>query len=311
MDVITLSSYTGDEKLEIGKRHLLPKQIAAHGLPPKAVSLPDESLLELIECYTREAGVRELERRIADVCRKVAVSVVTEGKKRAIVTPKQIEKLPGKPRFRKNEKDVIDKVGVANGLAWTRVGGELLHVEVAVLKGKGKLELTGRMGDVMRESAQAAYTYILTNSERWDIYPMFYEKVDIHIHIPEGAVPKDGPSAGITMAVAMVSALSGRAVKGDVAMTGEISLRGRVMPVGGLKEKTLAALREGMTAVILPKENAKDLPEFAESVRRNLNIIFADELSAVFEAALTQKNSVSPFIDEMCGYRAPAPEVVS
>lgn len=311
MDVIALSSYTGDEKLEIGKRHLLPKQIAAHGLPPKAVSMPDESIRELIECYTREAGVRELERRIADVCRKVAVSVVTEGKKRAIVTPKQVEKLLGRPRFRKSEKDVIDKVGVANGLAWTRVGGELLHVEVAVLKGKGKLELTGRMGDVMRESAQAAYTYIRTHAARWDIDPLFYEKVDLHIHIPEGAVPKDGPSAGITMAVAMASALSGRAVRGDVAMTGEISLRGRVMPVGGLKEKTLAALREGMTTVILPKENAKDLPEFAESVRRNLNIIFADELSAVFEAALTKKNSVSPFIDEMCGYRAPAPEVVS
>jgi ATP-dependent Lon protease len=311
MDVITLSSYTEEEKLEIGKRHLLQKQIAAHGLPPKSVSLPDESIRELIECYTREAGVRELERRIADICRKVAVSVVTEGKKRAMITPRQIEKLLGPEKYKKNEHDVIDKVGVANGLAWTQVGGELLRVEVAVLKGKGNLELTGRMGDVMRESAQAAFTYIRTHAAEWDIDPLFYEKVDIHIHIPEGAVPKDGPSAGITMACAMVSALSGRAIRGDVAMTGEISLRGRVLPVGGLKEKTLAALREGMTAVILPKDNANDLPEFAESVRKNLNIVFADELSEVFEVALAKKNSMNPFIDEMHGYRTPSPEVVS
>ncbi len=311
MDVINLSSYTSDEKLEIGKRHLLPKQISAHGLPPKSVSLPDESIFELIECYTREAGVRELERRIADICRKVAVSIVTDGKKRAIITPKQVEKLLGNPKFKKNERDLIDKVGVANGLAWTKVGGELLHIEVAVLKGKGKLELTGRMGEVMRESAQAAYTYIRTHAAKWDIDPLFYEKVDVHIHIPEGAVPKDGPSAGITMAVAMASALSGRAIRGDVAMTGEISLRGRVMPVGGLKEKTLAALREGMTTVILPKENAGDYSDLAESVRKNLNIVFAEELSEVFETALTKKNSVTPFIDEMCGYRAPAPEVVN
>ena len=286
MDVITLTSYTEEEKVEIGKRHLLPKQLALHGLPPRTIAIPDESMRRIVADYTREAGVRSLERRIGDICRKVAVNVVAEGKKRATITPKQVEKLLGPPKYRRTAMDIANQIGVANGLAWTSVGGEMLKVEVAVIKGKGALELTGHLGDVMKESAHAAFTYLRTHAQKWGIDPLFYEKFDLHIHIPEGAVPKDGPSAGVTMATAMASALSGRPVRGDVAMTGEVSIRGTVLPVGGLKEKTLAALREGMHTVILPAENKKDLPDLSDSVKKYMKIVFADELSKVFDTAL-------------------------
>ncbi len=286
MDVIELSSYTSEEKFEIARQHLVAKQIAAHGLPPRSVVFPEESLRILVENYTREAGVRSLERRIADVCRKVAVQIVEENRKRVTVTPRQIAKLLGPPRYQREARQKENLVGVVNGLAWTSVGGELLSVEAAVLKGNGKLELTGQLGDVMKESAHAAFTYIRAHGAQWGIDPLFYEKNDIHIHIPEGAVPKDGPSAGITMATAMVSALSGIPVRAGVAMTGEITLRGRVMPIGGLKEKTLAAYREGIDTIVLPEENRKNLPDIPEAVQKNIRLVFASRLEQVLDTAL-------------------------
>lgn len=290
MEVIELDSYTSEEKLQIARRHLLPKQITAHGLPAKAVTVPDESLWLLIEEYTREAGVRELERRLGDLCRKAAVAAVSEGKKRSVMTPRQVERLLGPPKYRHNDRSHENRVGVVNGMAWTAVGGCLLEVEVAVVNGKGNLELTGSLGDVMKESAHAAFTYLRTHAAEWGIDPLFYEKYDLHIHIPEGAVPKDGPSAGVTMATAMASALSGVPVRGDVAMTGEVSIRGRVLAVGGLKEKTLAAYREGISTIILPDENQPDLPELSETVRKNVRLVFAKDLHTVFTTALCLQN---------------------
>ncbi len=286
MEVIELESYTSEEKLQIARRHLLPKQVASHGLAPKSVAVPDESLWLLIEEYTREAGVRELERRLGDLCRKAAVAAVSEGKRRSVMTPRQVSRLLGPPKYKKKEQQKGDRVGVVNGMAWTAVGGCLLEVEVAVVNGKGNLELTGSLGDVMKESAHAAFTYLRTHAAEWGIDPLFYEKFDLHIHIPEGAVPKDGPSAGVTMATAMASALSGAPVRGNVAMTGEVSIRGRVLAVGGLKEKTLAAYREGITTIVLPAENQPDLPELSETVRQNVRLVFAQDLSEVFAAAL-------------------------
>ena len=303
MDVIELSSYTAEEKFEIARQHLVTKQIAAHGLPPKSVILPEESIRILVENYTREAGVRSLERRIADICRKAAVQIVGENRKRITITPRQVAKLLGPPRYQREARQTENQVGVVNGLAWTSVGGELLNVEVAVLKGTGKLELTGQLGDVMKESAHAAFTYIRAHGAQWGIDPLFYEKNDLHIHIPEGAVPKDGPSAGITMATAMVSALSGIPVRADVAMTGEISLRGRVMAIGGLKEKTLAAYREGITTIVLPEENKKNLPDIPETVRKNIRLVFVSQLEEVLDTALVHSKNNGAFPAALNGQR--------
>ncbi|AQQ65144.1 hypothetical protein FORC21_4349 [Bacillus cereus] len=246
----------------------------------------DEALLEIIRYYTREAGVRTLERQIAKVCRKVAKIIVTAERKRIVVTEKKIVDLLGKHIFRYGQAEKTDQVGMATGLAYTAAGGDTLAIEVSVAPGKGKLILTGKLGDVMKESAQAAFSYIRSRAEELQIDPNFHEKNDIHIHVPEGAVPKDGPSAGITMATALISALTGIPVSKEVGMTGEITLRGRVLPIGGLKEKTLSAHRAGLTKIILPAENEKDLDDIPESVKENLTFVLASHLDEVLEHAL-------------------------
>lgn len=286
MDLLELGSYLDDEKFEIARRHLVQKQITACGLAPKAVNIPDDTLRAIISDYTREAGVRTLERRIGDVCRKAAAQIVGENRKRINVTTRQLAKLLGPPKYRRENLQPRDQIGVVNGMAWTAVGGVTLSVEVLALKGTGSLELTGQMGDVMKESAHAARTYIRAHAQEWGIDPMFAERTDLHIHIPEGATPKDGPSAGITMATAMVSALSGIPVKGNVAMTGEITLRGRVLAIGGLREKTLAAYREGITTIVMPEENRVNLPDIPEIVRKNVKLVFASTLEEVLSVAL-------------------------
>ncbi len=289
MEVVQLSSYTEDEKVQIAKRHLLPKQIAEHALPPKTLSVPDETLRQVILGYTREAGVRTLERRLAEICRKAAVQVVGENKKRIAVSPKKLQHFLGTPRYRRELADLSDRVGVVTGLAWTAVGGETLCIECEILPGSGHLELTGQLGDVMRESARAAFTYTRAHAAQWGIAPDFDKKHDIHIHIPEGAIPKDGPSAGISMATALISALSGVPVRGDVAMTGEITLRGKVLPIGGLKEKSIAAQREGIKTIVMPEENRVDLQEIPDVVKESVKLVFCKDLGSVLKAALLYK----------------------
>ncbi|NAP01002.1 endopeptidase La, partial [Halomonas sp. MG34] len=250
MELISIAGYTEVEKLHIAKEHLLPKQLRENGLKKSTLQMRDEALLKLIRRYTREAGVRNLERQLATICRKAARIIISEEKKRVIITEKSLEELLGKPIYRYGLREQEDQVGTATGLAYTAAGGDILSIEVSHYPGKGKLTLTGKLGDVMQESAQAAFSYIRSRATELKIAPDFYEKYDIHIHVPEGATPKDGPSAGITMATALVSALTGRAVKKEVGMTGEITLRGRVLPIGGLKEKSLSAHRAGITTII-------------------------------------------------------------
>ena len=259
MEVIEVPSYTEEEKLQIAIRHLVPKQIAAHGLPAKSVTVPDKVLRELIEGYTREAGVRTLERTIGTVMRKSAVVMLEKGEKKIHVTSRLLKEYLGAARYTREQPEKEPRIGVVNGLAWTSVGGEMLEVECAVMPGKGTLQLTGQLGSVMKESAEAAYTWVRAHAEELGISPDFHKEKDIHIHVPEGAVPKDGPSAGVTMTTALVSALSNRPVRQDVAMTGEMTLRGRVLPIGGLKEKSLAAFRAGIHTLVIPMENKKDL----------------------------------------------------
>ncbi|KEF39503.1 ATP-dependent proteinase [Schinkia azotoformans MEV2011] len=287
MEVISIAGYTEVEKLHIAKDHLLPKQVKAHGLEKGKLQIRDEALIKVIRTYTREAGVRSLERQIANLCRKAAKIIVTEDRKRIIITEKSLEEFLGKPRFRFGQAEIQDQVGAATGLAYTTAGGDTLAIEVSVVPGKGKLTLTGKLGEVMKESAQAAFSYIRSRAKELNIDPEFHEKNDIHIHVPEGAIPKDGPSAGITMATALVSALTGRAVRKEVGMTGEITLRGRVLPIGGLKEKSLAAHRAGLKTIIIPKENEKDLEDIPESVRDDLMYIPVEHLDEVLEHALT------------------------
>ncbi|KAA0549211.1 endopeptidase La [Bacillus sp. BGMRC 2118] len=286
MEVISIAGYTEVEKLHIAKEHLLAKQMKEHGLTKGKIQLRDEALLKLIRVYTREAGVRSLERQIATLCRKVARIIVSEEQNKVIITEKRLEELLGKPRFSYGQAELEDQVGVATGLAYTAFGGDILSIEVSVNPGKGKLLLTGKLGDVMKESAQAAFSYIRSRADELNIDPDFNEKNDIHIHVPEGAVPKDGPSAGITMATALVSALTGRAIRRDVGMTGEITLRGRVLPIGGLKEKSLSAHRAGITTIIMPKENQKDLDDIPESVRNDLTFVPVAHLDEVLKHAL-------------------------
>ncbi|SCN00210.1 Lon protease [Bacillus cereus] len=286
MEIISIAGYTELEKVHIAREHLLPKQLKEHGLRKGNLQVRDEALLEIIRYYTREAGVRTLERQIAKVCRKAAKIIVTAERKRIVVTEKNIVDLLGKHIFRYGQAEKTDQVGMATGLAYTAAGGDTLAIEVSVAPGKGKLILTGKLGDVMKESAQAAFSYIRSRAEELQIDPNFHEKNDIHIHVPEGAVPKDGPSAGITMATALISALTGIPVSKEVGMTGEITLHGRVLPIGGLKEKTLSAHRAGLTKIILPAENEKDLDDIPESVKENLTFVLASHLDEVLEHAL-------------------------
>lgn len=290
LEIIQLSSYTDEEKVKIAQLHLLPKELKLNGLEKYKVSVSEKAIRRVIHDYTREAGVRNLERKLAGICRKVAFKIVKGKSKGAQVTEKNLEKYLGPVIYLDDDISLKSSVGVANGLAWTSVGGELLKVEVLAFKGKGNLTLTGQLGDVMKESAQAGYTYIRSRAEALGIPANFGETMDIHIHLPEGAVPKDGPSAGVTMVTAMVSALTGKKVKGKLAMTGEISLSGKVWPVGGIKEKMLAAYRYGVKTVLLPKRNMQDLDELPENIRKEMQFIPVEHLDDVLKLALEDKN---------------------
>jgi len=286
MEMLYIPGYTEYEKLKICMNYLLPKQIEEHGLSKDLLEVTEEALLKVIRLYTREAGVRNLNRMMETICRKAARIIVSGKKEKVVVTEDNLEELLGKPQYRYGRAEEEDQVGAVTGLAWTEAGGDTLTIEVSILPGKGKLTLTGKLGDVMKESAQAAFSYIRSRAEALNIDPDFYEKSDIHIHVPEGAIPKDGPSAGITMATALVSALTGIPVSREVGMTGEITLRGRVLPIGGLKEKALAAHRAGLKTIIIPKENEKDIEEVPESVRNDLKFILVEHLDEVLEVAL-------------------------
>ena len=286
MEVIELSSYTDEEKLQIAKGHLLPKELKRHGLKKSQLKLTDAAVREIITGYTRESGVRILERELGAVCRKAAMRLVSGGAKSVSVTGDNLEEFLGVRRYHPERLPRTEQVGVVNGLAWTSVGGEILEVEVNVVPGTGKLELTGNLGDVMKESAHAAYSYIRSRADRLGIEADFYQKKDIHVHFPEGAVPKDGPSAGIAITTAMVSALTNTPVRRELAMTGEVTLRGRVLPIGGLKEKTMAALRNGIKTVLLPADNEKDLEEIDQTVRAALHFIPVEHVDAVLAQAL-------------------------
>lgn len=288
MEIIQLSSYTDEEKVKIAQLHLLPKEIKLNGLENYRVSLSEKAIRRVIHDYTREAGVRNLERKLAAVCRKIAYKIVQGKNKAALVTDKNLEKYLGKVIFMDDDISLEPSVGSCNGLAWTSVGGELLKVEVLAFKGKGNLTLTGQLGDVMKESAQAGYTYIRSRAKALGLEESFAETNDLHIHLPEGAVPKDGPSAGVTMVTAMVSALTGKRVKGKLAMTGEITLSGKVWPVGGIKEKMLAAYRYGVKTVLLPKRNLQDLDELPDNVRKEMEFIGVEHLDDVLALALEE-----------------------
>ena len=297
MEIIELNSYTDEEKVMIAKNHLLPKQIQKHGLKKTQLRVTDDALREIIQCYTRESGVRNLERSLAEICRKTAMKLLAEeAPKRISVTGSNIEEFLGVRKFLPDRINSFDQIGLVTGLAWTSVGGDTLEVEVNVMDGTGKLELTGNLGDVMKESAHAALSYIRANAAKLGVSADFYKTKDIHVHFPEGAVPKDGPSAGITVCTAIVSALTGITVRRDVAMTGEISIRGRVLPIGGLKEKTMAALRRGIRTVIIPKDNERDLAEIDQTVRQSLHFITAETVDTVLDAALNRSMDAMPTI---------------
>ena len=289
MEVISIAGYTELEKLNILRGYLLPKQMEDHGMGKDKLQVNEDAMLKLVRQYTREAGVRNLNREAANICRKAAKLIVSGEKKRVVVTAKTLETLLGKPRYRYGLAEKKDQIGSVTGLAWTQAGGDTLNVEVSILPGKGKLTLTGQLGDVMKESAQAAFSYIRSRSAEWGIDPDFHEKNDIHIHVPEGAIPKDGPSAGITMATALVSALTQIPVKKEVGMTGEITLRGRVLPIGGLKEKSMSAHRAGLTTIVMPKDNEKDIDDIPESVRNELTFYPVEHLDEVLRYALTRQ----------------------
>ncbi|MFF2796107.1 endopeptidase La [Lysinibacillus xylanilyticus] len=286
MEVISIAGYTEIEKEQITKNHLIPKQLKEHGLKKTQVTIKDEAVVDIIRYYTREAGVRGLERQIATLCRKIAKIIVSGEKKRVTVSSKTLEDLIGKHRFRYGQAEEENQIGVATGLAYTTVGGDTLQIEVSLTPGKGKLQLTGKLGDVMKESAQTALSYVRTKMEDLKVDPEYFETHDIHIHVPEGAVPKDGPSAGITMATAIVSAILHRPIRREVGMTGEITLRGRVLPIGGLKEKTLSAHRAGLTTIICPKDNERDIEDIPESVREQLTFKLVSSADEVLAHAL-------------------------
>ena len=286
MEIIELSGYTSAEKLNIAKRYLVKKSLEKNGLTPKQVRFDESALRDLIEYYTREAGVRKLEQQISALCRKAAKAILEENKNSVRITSRSLENYLGKKRYHFEMMNKEPQVGIARGLAWTSVGGETLSIEVNIMKGKGNIELTGKLGDVMKESAMTAISYIRSVADKYGIEDSFYKEKDIHLHIPEGAVPKDGPSAGITMATAVVSALSGRAVRNDIAMTGEITLRGRVLAIGGLKEKSLAAYRAGIRTIFIPDENKADIADIPKDIRKEIEFIPVKEASEVFDRAL-------------------------
>ena len=286
MEIIRIPGYTEDEKVEIAKRHLIAKQSEAHGLKPDEWHISEEALRDLIRTYTREAGVRNLERELANLARKAVREIVTKKAKKVAITRKNLDKYAGVPKFRFGETEAEDMVGVVTGLAWTEVGGEILTIESVLLPGKGNVKQTGKLGDVMQESVSAALSYVRSRSIKFGIKPTLFEKRDIHVHVPEGATPKDGPSAGIAMATSIVSVLTGIPVRRDVAMTGEITLRGRVLPIGGLKEKLLAALRAGITTVMLPKRNEKDLEDVPAEAREKLRFVFLEKVEDAVKNAI-------------------------
>ena len=288
MEIIQLSGYTEEEKLEIAKRHLIPKQIEAHGLKKAQIQFTDEGIRAIINQYTQEAGLRNLEREIAAVCRKVAKQVATGEKKTRKVHTDNLDQFLGRPKVFQEELLKRDQVGVSTGLAWTPVGGDVLFVEATAMRGRGGLTLTGQLGDVMKESAQAALSYARSHAKDFGIREDFFSKNDIHVHVPEGAIPKDGPSAGVTMATAILSLLTGKAVHRKIAMTGEITLRGEVLPVGGIKEKVLAARRAKIDTIILPALNKRDLEDVNEPIRKEMKFIFVDDVKSVFKAALLE-----------------------
>ena len=290
MEIIELSSYTELEKIGIAKNHLIPKQREAHGLNPDEAAIMDSALIEIIRKYTREAGVRELERKIATVFRKCVVDLSNKNKTRINVTTKLMHKYLGPTVYSQTESDAVDRVGVVMGLAWTAAGGQTLVVEATKMHGKGKLELTGKLGEVMQESAKAALGYVRANAQALGIDENFTDNTDIHIHLPEGAIPKDGPSAGITIATALVSVLSGKTVRNDIAMTGEITLTGRVLPIGGLKEKSLAALKVGINTIIIPAGNKKDLDAMPPAVRKKIHFMLVSELKDVLQVAINRES---------------------
>jgi ATP-dependent Lon protease len=291
MEVIQLSGYTNEEKLEIARKYLIPRQLDDTGISTKFLEISDDAVLRIIGEYTKEAGLRNLEREIASICRKVARKVAEGKTDLTRITRANIHSYLGAPKFLPESEQEHHEVGVATGLAWTSTGGEILYVEASLSKGRGNLTLTGQLGEVMKESAQAAVSYARAHAQKLGIEEDFYQKLDIHIHVPAGAIPKDGPSAGITMATALISALTKRPVSRDVAMTGEITLRGRVLPIGGLKEKSLAAVRAGIKTVIIPHRNEKDLDEVPKSLRRKLRWVAVENMSDVLNIALLDRET--------------------
>lgn len=297
MEMIEISSYTENEKLHIAKEHLLRKQIQRHGLEQYKVTISDGALKKIIACYTKEAGVRNLERKLGEICRKAAREILEEHKAAVKVTENNLARYLGKEKYSIHKMNEQDEVGIVRGLAWTSVGGDTLQIEVNVMPGKGEFRLTGQLGDVMKESAQAGISYIRSVSASYNIPENFFQKHDIHIHIPEGAVPKDGPSAGITMATAMVSAITKTPVRADLAMTGEITLRGRVLPIGGLKEKLLAAKNAGIRTVLVPKKNKADVEEISGEIKRGLEILYVEQMQEVLTAALVKKGGLGGTVE--------------
>ncbi len=287
MEILQFTGYIHEEKIQIAKRHLIPKQIKEHGLKKSEIKFSDDAILKLVESYTREAGVRNLERQVANVCRKVALDIATKKCKSVKVTPNKVEEYLGARKFFSEVAERCSKPGVVVGLAWTAFGGDILFIEASKMPGKGALKLTGKLGDVMKESAQAAFSYVRSNAEQYGIEPDFYTKNDIHVHVPAGAIPKDGPSAGVAMVTAIVSLLTNKPVKEKLGMTGEISLRGNVLPIGGLKEKSTAALRSGLNHIIVPKQNEKDLEEIPEQIKKDLKITFVNEVEDVIKLSLS------------------------
>ena len=289
MELIEVTSYTENEKLHIAKEHLLTKQMERNGIRPEQLAITDKAMAKIISGYTREAGVRNLERKLGEICRKAARPLYEGEKEKIKVTEQNLEKFLGKEKYSFDKKNDTDEVGIVRGLAWTSVGGDTLEIEVNIMPGKGEFQLTGQLGDVMKESAQAGISYIRSVSEEYHIPKKFFQENDIHIHIPEGAVPKDGPSAGITMATAMLSAITKTSVRADVAMTGEITLRGRVLPIGGLKEKTLAAKNAGIKTICVPKKNEKDIDEISPEIKKGLKIVFVEQMKDVLDVAFVKK----------------------
>ena len=286
MEIIEINTYTQNEKLHIAKEHLIEKQMKANGIKAKQLTITDGAIENIILYYTREAGVRGLERCLGDICRKTARMILQDGKKNVKVTEKNLEHFLGTKKYDYEMANAKNEIGIVRGLAWTSVGGDTLSIEVNVMPGKGKFELTGHLGDVMKESAMAAISYIRSVSDKFNIDKEFFEKNDIHIHIPEGAVPKDGPSAGVTMATAMLSAITGIPVRADVAMTGEITLRGRVLPIGGLREKSIAAKVAGIHTVIVPEKNRRDIRELDKEITKDMKFVYAATMADILPVAL-------------------------